>query len=152
MRYLVIIFLLLIPSITQAQELSPPPLNLQIEKPLTLHPKDIVPEGEILQAFTIKQYADILKMFSVYKLWSKNYPIREELDHLWGLRIDNLKEQIELCKQSNEILSKDREFIYDQYLNERKLNNKDNTIKLVGYTSGGVVIGIAIGIIIKTLL
>lgn len=142
---------------THADNLSMPPtpsLTLQVPEPMTLRPGFIVPKDTALVAFTPAEYGTMLQISTGYKLWAKNYPLRNKMDELWELRIDTLFERLEVCHSSIEILQEDRQYAYDLFYEEREAADSAmtrNTVRTVLYVSGGVLVGTAIGIIIGTI-
>jgi len=152
------VLILLAPEMLYAQELTlpeAPPLTLQVPEPLTLNPGDIVPDGQILFAFTTPQYGTILKIGVGYKLWVKNYPLRNRLDELWELKLKTVKEGYAICTESKQTLAEDRQYAYQLFFEERDAASKaetQNTLRTVLYVSGGVVVGAAIGIIIGAVI
>ena len=114
-----------------------------------------MPEGTLLVAFTLAEYGTMLQISTGYKLWAKNYPLRNKMDKLWELRMDTVHERLEVCHSSIEILQEDRQYAYDLFYEEREAADSAmtrNTIRTVLYVSGGVLVGTGIGIIVGALI
>jgi len=90
-------------------------------------------------------------MYSSYQLYIELKPKYKELQILYDRELTICKQRLELKDEALWVLIEDREFVYNKInktLDEIKNEERKNRIKIILFTSGGLITGAAIGFVI----
>ena len=121
-------------------------LKLELPKPL-----ELTYNTKTMYAWDAKGYGIILQIFNGYTLWADNYIANLELKTNFDSRIKICSERLIIKDKIIQNLSDDRDRAYALFNQERddkpKLQRK-NTIKIILFSGGALIVGAAAGILI----
>lgn len=122
----------------------------------------ILPKPEVLKvdninkmSFDLEGYAIILQMYSAYQLYIENKSLYQDTKAYYENELKISNERLLLKDETIKILSEDREFIYQRMnktLDEVAKEERKNKIRIILFSTGGVLVGTGIGILIGAFL
>lgn len=122
----------------------------------------ILPKPEVLKvdninkvSFDLEGYAIILQMYSAYQLYIENKSLYQDTKAYYENELKISNERLSLKDETIKILSEDREFIYQRMnktLDEVAKEERRNKIRIILFSTGGVLVGTGIGILIGAFL
>lgn len=122
----------------------------------------ILPKPEVLKvdninkvSFDLEGYAIILQMYSAYQLYIENKSLYQDTKAYYENELKISNERLLLKDETIKILSEDREFIYQRMnktLDEVAKEERRNKIRIILFSTGGVLVGTGIGILIGAFL
>jgi hypothetical protein len=131
-------------SLTYTEPLiSTPPINLQLPEPINITESSVT--------FSADEYKIILHIYNGYLLWSKNYEPNSNTINLIDTRLEICTDRLKLRDDTIDLLSKDREHIYELFNQEREDKSKaaiQGTLKTILISSCVGIVGVAIGLIV----
>jgi ATP-dependent protease ClpP protease subunit len=106
-------------------------------------------------SFDLEGYAIILQMYSAYQLYIENKSLYQDTKAYYENELKISNERLLLKDETIKILSEDREFIYQRMnktLDEVAKEERRNKIRIILFSTGGVLVGTGIGILIGAFL
>jgi hypothetical protein len=107
--------------------------------------------GQKFFLWTLEGYVTIQKIYVGYIRWVNYVNELEELQENYGKRLLICDTRLKLKQKIIEDLAEDREWVYQQREREQEEFSKvekKHKVKIILFTSGGVLVGAAIGIIV----
>ena len=141
----------LLSSVIYANELetnNQPNIELDLELPTPIKIKGS--NGYFYLGFTFEQYKNVLNIYAMYDcLGDKHLQHKSEL-RLSNIRLDISLDRLKFKDSVIYVLKEDREFVHETWKLDRESANKEakrQKIQIVLFTTGGVAVGIILGLI-----